>query len=156
MSSCPIHCVLSFKCSEPLATQGHALLYMRKALIKPSNKKREQGGVGLGLPTPGIWVLAVLFRREICALLCWCHCVFNQKWTYLLQIVLFSGRLSKKTALACCILHSPLETRRVLFVSVFFLRGLFSAAVFCLQCILCNQHIIINTLAVPLRVAVSV
>lgn len=36
------------------------------------------------------------------------------------------------------------------------LRGLFSAAVFCLQCILCNQHIIINTLAVPLREAVSV
>lgn len=36
------------------------------------------------------------------------------------------------------------------------LRGLFSAAVFCLQCILCNQHIIINTLAVPPREAVTV
>lgn len=152
MSPCPItvYCPSSFH--GPWPSRPYLSVWEKSTYLKPSNKNGE----GACRAPPPTWnVHQPCSGRELCTAT-WALHVHSTRINLSPSDFLFSGRLSKKTALACCILHSPLEILRVLFVIVFFLRGLFSAAVFCLQCVLCNQHIIINTLAAPLRAAVRV
>lgn len=99
--------------------------------------------------------LPFTFRKELYATPYW-HCVCIQPYFSLFFVHLFFFGIKLEACIS--MLYFTLTTRNTesAICNCILLRGLFSAAVFCLQCILCNQHIIINTLAVPLREAVTV